>query len=168
MKRPTQYGISFRRRLAPRLAGGVLALLAASVLVAESPREEPASETPAASGLRAYIDPETGELVSVPSLQQVEALSKSLEQTLSRSSEGLEPFELSLGGRGVHLRGRFQSALVVRLEADGGLEFSCVEDSDDLAVLLAPAAPSQPPPEEDRGGEPVTCPPPGEPRWVEK
>lgn len=150
MKRSTQDEISFCRRHAPWLTGGVLSLLAVSLLIAEGPREEPATEVSATSGWRAYVDPETGELNSVPSREQVEALTKSPERTIRRSSEGLEPFELSLGGRGVHLRGRFQSALVVHIDADGGLELACVDEADDLARHL---------PEEDRGEKS---------RWVEK
>ena len=165
MKRPTQDGICSPRRLASWLAGAFV-LLAASVLVAESPREEPASETPPAPGLRAYVDPATGELTSAPSPWQVEALSKSLAQALRRSGEGLEPFALSGGGRGVHLRGRFQNALVVHLDADGGLDFLCVDDSEHAAAILelpelTPAAAPQPssPEDQDQGAET---------RWVER
>ena len=151
MKRP-QHPNSSYRRLAGWLAGGVL--LAASVLVAESPQVEPApaAATPASAGLRVYIDPDTGELTSTPSPRQVEALSKSLEPTLSRSSVGLEPFELSLGGRGLYLEGRFQSALVVRLDGSGGFELSCVDDPGYVEAILelhdlVPVAPLRPSPQ---------------------
>lgn len=119
-----------------RLAGMLLALLITSALVAEDQVSNGTSAaSPEAAGLRVYIDPETGELTGTPSPARVEALSKRLESPLSRSTEGLEPFELPRGGRGVFLDRRFQSALVVRLGADGvqefsAQEFSCLNDPD--------------------------------------
>ena len=83
---------------------------------------------PAPAGLRAYIDPETGELTSTPSPEQVEALSKDFAPGLNTSSEGLVPFALRSGGRGVFLQGRFLSALKVRSTGEGGFELSCTSD----------------------------------------
>ncbi len=125
-----------------------LALLAASAVAAQAPPEQPevspelaadaptfeapTVEAPAPSGLRAFVDPETGELTSTPTREQVEALSQEmsahLAAALSRSSDGLEPFELLAGGRGVNLKGRFQSALVVRRLESGGFELVCRDD----------------------------------------
>ncbi len=135
---------SNRRRAAAWLAG--LALAAASPIAAQVPHSSPSEGTHAEeakaeavmpAGLRAFIDPETGELTSTPTRQQVEDLTLLIEQqtlagaeaALSRSSFGLEPFELTGGGRGVHLKGRFQSALVVRLTDLGELELVCRDDA---------------------------------------
>ena len=132
-----------------------LAFLATSALLAESPGEETETVAPARAGLRAYLDPETGELTSTPSREQVEALSEdvrshALEKALSRSSAGLEPFALERGGRGIFLEGRFQSALVVRRRDDGGFQLVCADDA-------------------EHAGEALTEPPPAaSPQWVEK
>ena len=138
MTSPSPHADPSRRRTLLWLASGALALLAAPALIAETPPEETAVEAPAPAGLRAYIDPETGDLTSTPSAEQVEALSrtvsKRLEQSLSRSDEGLEPFALPLGGRGVFLEGRFQSTLVVRVAPDGGFELFCVDDPEHAAL----------------------------------
>ncbi len=84
-------------------------------------------------GLRAYIDPETGELTSTPTAEQLEVFTKSSAPSLEFSSEGLETFLLQRGGRGVRIEGRFLSALKVRRNADGSMEVIC-EDPDHAAA----------------------------------
>ncbi len=128
-----------RRRTAAWLAG--LTLAAALPAIAEDAAEKTAVDQPPAAaapaGLRAFIDPETGELTSTPSRRQIEELSRLIEQQtlssvegpLSRSSAGLETFELATGGRGVHLKGRFQHALAVRVVEVGELELVCRDDA---------------------------------------
>ena len=72
-----------------------------------------------------------------------------IETPLSRSSAGLETFELASGGRGVHLQGRFQSALVVRRTDPGELELVCRNDDssetqhEHPTATPAPAAPTE-------------------------
>lgn len=161
MKRPKRYPTSSPRFIASWLAAGALLALVSPALVAESPRDEPASETPAPAGLRAYVDPATGELTSTPSREQVEALNKSLAQTLSRSTVGLEPFDLPRGGRGVYLERRFQSALMVKLDANGEAAPVCVDGPKHAAAgfALQDFAPV----------EPTLAPPPsGQVKWEEK
>lgn len=138
-----------------RLWAGVLLALLAPALAAETPPEEPAATAPQPAatapqpaGLRAYIDPATGELTSTPSREQVEVLNKSLAQSLKRSDEGLETFELRRGGRGVFLAGRFQSALVVKLGPNGEFLPLCVADPAGAGIVpegLSSAAPPVPP-----------------------
>lgn len=97
--------------------------------LAESTQAPSAGDSPA--GLRAYVDPETGELTSTPSPAQVEHLNRALELSMRWSGEDLEPFELRRGGKGVFLDGRFQSALVVRWSEEGAHEYRCVEKQDE-------------------------------------
>ena len=141
-------------RLAMALAICGLALASASALVAESPNADSEPSAPATAGWRVYLDPETGEVTSTPSAEQVEALAeemrpKRLEQALSRSSAGLEPFALERGGRGVFLDGRFQSALVVQRRDDGSFALVCAADAQAGEALAEP-------------------PPPANQQWVEK
>jgi hypothetical protein len=78
--------------------------------------------------MRVIYDPETGEILSVP-VRVTEVLSSRLAKALTRSTEGLQVFELSNGGNGVHLDGRFQHALMVRVRPDGSLETVCTSHS---------------------------------------
>ncbi len=111
--------------------------------------EEPAAGTavqPAAAatfhGLKVYLDPETGELTSTPTREQIEALT--LRDPLARSFEGLRTFALRDGGEGVYLQGRFRSATVVRALPGGGFETHCSEDPAAVTPLLQPAAAAAP------------------------
>lgn len=128
-----------------RLAAGILLAFLAPALAAESPPQEPEAVAPVQPGWRAYIDPATGELTSSPRREQVEALNKSLARRLVRTTEGLETFELRRGGHGVYLAGRFQSALMVKLDENGELLPLCVADPDHAAETLSTAAPAAPP-----------------------
>ena len=90
--------------------------------------EAASAETVATKIVRVVYDPETGEIISVP-LRGNDVLSAPLARALTRSTEGLEVFELKNGGKGVHLDGRFQHALMVRVKADGSLEMVCTSHS---------------------------------------
>ncbi len=141
MRRAALATIPSRRQTAAWLVG--LALAAALPAAAEDPVEETAAADRQAvkdvtqTGLRAFIDPDTGELTSTPTRRQIEELQQAIRQQamadfdgpLSRSGLGLEPFELATGGRGVYLRGRFQSALVVHRLDGGELELVCRGDA---------------------------------------
>ena len=102
---------------------------------------KPATVLPAA-GLWAHLDPETGELTDTPSDKQ-RALQASDLSPLNQSSEGLETFVLEGGGTGVNLQGRFMNALVVHRNADGTMEYRCLDHPDQAAGHSheAPAAP---------------------------
>jgi len=100
-------------------------------------KEQPEQQVPEASAedvvttkaIRVIYDPETGEIISVPFREPSEILSIPLAKALTRSTEGLHVFELSNGGKGVHLDGRFQHALMVRVKPDGSIETVCTSHS---------------------------------------
>ena len=114
-------------------------------VAASSPGEEgkPETRAPRASAeaavtpktMRVIYDPETGEIVSVP-VSETEALSEPLASALTRSTEGLQVFQLTHGGTGVFLGGRFQHALMVRVKADGSLETVCTNHSHEAEKFL--------------------------------
>jgi hypothetical protein len=137
-----------RTRLRRALAGGAAtALLAAAAVADDTPtrtststmgtiaasRETlPAPSAPAAvtpgtpAGLRAFIDPETGRLTANPTRAQLQSTPVERRATaLSRSTVGLRAFELSRGGQGLHLDGRFQTAIRVERQPDGSFEMTC-------------------------------------------
>jgi hypothetical protein len=82
------------------------------------------SKAPAA-GVRAFVDPKTGQITANPSPEQLQRLAVRERSTLSRSVQGLRPFELQRGGRGLNLQGRFQTSLRVERAADGTFHVSC-------------------------------------------
>ncbi len=137
---------------APRLgllaAAAALTLLTPLAVTGEEPEagpEDPAAQSveeqpvSTAAGLVAFVDPVTGEITSEPSREQVEALSSALKSSLTRTAEGLEPFALSGGGRGVYLAGRFHTATVIEKHPDGRLTLGCVDHSEAEAAAPSPA-----------------------------
>jgi len=114
-------------------------------VAASSPGEEekPETQAPEASAeaavspktMRVIYDPETGEIISVPFRETV-VLSAPLSKALTRSTEGLQVFQLTNGGTGVHLDGRFQHALMVRVKADGSVETTCTNHPHDAEDFL--------------------------------
>ena len=78
------------------------------------------------SGVRIVVDPGTGEIVSAQA-HGSHVLSEALEHALSRSTEGLKVVEIPAGGMGVHLGGRFQHVMMVRVRADGSFDLECVD-----------------------------------------
>ena len=121
----------------------VLLVTAGAVAACEPTAAEPVSTT-ALSGLVVVVNPATGELILNPVPQQIAAV-RSLDRMdrLSRSSEGLAPFALAGGGRGVFLEGRFQSSLVLDVGPDGQLAVRCVHVAPEEVNLDEPTA-SQP------------------------
>lgn len=94
------------------------------------------------SGLRAFIDPETG-VLGAPSTQQLEALEAQAE--INESFEGLEKVTQADGSVMVDLQGRFQEFYMVKLDAKGRRTTVCGRDP---RALLDPVAPVVAPAEE--------------------
>lgn len=126
----------------PRAASVLFAIflivVAASPVAASSPGEkgepeqsssaEPTADLVTTRTIRVIVDPESGEIVSLP-FRGSEVLSEPLTKALTRTTEGLRLFELSNDGKGVYLDGRFQHALMVRVKPDGTLETVCTSHS---------------------------------------
>lgn len=108
------------RRLAASWPLAALAFVVAVLPPDTTPDPRPVGQ----SGFRIAIDPETGDLVGMPPADDT----FSLDEALSRSSAGLVPVRRPDGSVSVHLQGRFMSASVVRLEADGTLKTLCTDD----------------------------------------
>lgn len=125
-------------RVVPILLAICLMAAAALPVAASSPGEKeqpersvstaPTAEHVTTNAIRVIYDPESGEIISVP-IRETEVLSGPLAKALTRSTEGLQVFELSNGGTGVHLDGRFQHALMVRVRPDGSVETVCTSHS---------------------------------------
>ena len=72
-----------------------------------------------AGGLRAHVDPMTGSLVAPPAGAPALELSPDLLQAFSTSGDGLVEVALPDGTVRVRLDGRFMSATVATIDADG-------------------------------------------------
>jgi hypothetical protein len=105
---------------------GTAILLAACAGTAFAGQAFTAADPRTSAGVRAFIDPRTGQATASPSPEQLQRLvAHARAATLSRSVEGLRPFELQRGGRGLNLHGRFQTALRVQRAADGTFHVTC-------------------------------------------
>jgi hypothetical protein len=95
---------------------------------------------PGEAGLRAAIDPETGELaIGAEAMRLVndKGGDSEIQQMLSRSTEGLVEEKRPGGGVSVHLQGRFMSMSVARVAADGQVETLCTDSADQAESFLA-------------------------------
>ncbi len=93
-------------------------------------------------GLRAWIDPVTGELRE-PTDEELQSIAKRrlLDSLLNRSHEGLE-FEVKPNGaRIVHLKGRFMHVLVATRDEHGTIRTECITDEGQLTQARAESVP---------------------------
>lgn len=79
----------------------------------------------AAGGMMAFIDEETGRVTSTPTEEQRATMKALVADMLSQSDEGLYDEYLANGAVLRNLQGRFQSATVVRIDADGAQHVEC-------------------------------------------
>lgn len=97
-------------------------------------------DSPGAAGMRVTVDVETGDLLEPPLPREADVpknVDSELDNALSRSTDGLEQVFHPDGRVSVHLRGRFQSASVARIDPDGSLETTCVETIEEADAFLA-------------------------------
>ena len=130
------------------LVGGFLVVALAAVGVLSyvgGPNPAPPADAtttdlpPGSASLRAHIDPETGELVQQHMAE--EFADPDLANALSRSPEGLVEIYHPDGHVSVDLQGRFQSASVARINADGKLETGCADTQTGVEAFLNGAEP---------------------------
>jgi hypothetical protein len=132
-----------------------LVTLIAAGFVILSPNHSPDSKvatiqsnhvsTPGTAGMKAYLDPETGELVvGVSPLGDIE-LDADTENALRRDDEGLKIGHHADGSISVNLEGRYQSVSVVRID-ENGKAVICSDNAAGVEKVLSgnvshPAAP---------------------------
>ena len=143
------------------LAAGLMAvclLVAAPGTAAEpDPQAQPAeASTPAtqaapvaaapAAGMLAFRDPVTGQL-RPPTADELDAIRPQLEALFNQSSEGLEQIEMPDGSVMVDLQGRFASAVVATVAADGTVTTECVQSAEGLLEPVTPTDGDAPAPD---------------------
>ena len=108
---------------------------------ATSMTARPLPLAPGSAGMIVTIDPETGRLAA-PTPAVLAQLFGTRDLTLNHSTEGLVERRMPDGSYMLDLQGRFREYYLVRIDADGGLHPSCLNESDAiLKTLLTPPAP---------------------------
>ncbi len=108
----------------------------------------PPAKTAGQAGLVVVRDAETG-LLRAPEGQELQVLEGQMRSMFSDSAEGLEEYPLPGGGFGMNLDGRFQTAAVARVGANGKVEWICADTAKQAATFMkakpvsAPAAPAE-------------------------
>ena len=115
--------------------------LAANFALADSPKQDKKPETEksaaAQSGMKVYVDPETGQLTSRAATQaDAAALDSQFQQDFSKIQE----IQKADGSTEWVFNGQVDSALVARRGADGKLEMVCAEHGVVHDHLAAPVA----------------------------
>lgn len=134
----------------PAIAVFFALAIAAPALLGDAPISTPGPVTgfaPGETGLRAAIDPETGELaIGADAMRLVndKGGDSEIQRMLSRSTEGLVEEKRPGGGVSVHLQGRFMNMSVARVTEDGTVETLCTESADQAEAFLAGAAEAAP------------------------
>lgn len=90
---------------------------------------------PGTASLRAYLDPETGELAMGMVPAEETALDPDTQNALRRDSEGLVQVRHADGSVSMDLQGRFQSVSIVRLNADGTVTV-CADNAEGVQRAL--------------------------------
>ena len=84
-----------------------------------------------APGMRAYLDPETGEVTSKIDPDAAIELDAGTQNALRYDDEGLETVHHANGAVSINLDGRYQSASVVRMDENGKFTF-CTDNVADI------------------------------------
>jgi hypothetical protein len=79
------------------------------------------------AGRDVQVDPQTGQIKPLTPAE-AQQLADGLKTMLNKSTEGLVPEKHPDGSVSINLQGRFQNVAVARVNADGTLEQSCVDD----------------------------------------
>ena len=90
----------------------------------------------AASVARTAADDGSVQVVPEDPREESGSLSGAIRNAVSRSTDGLEVFDLESGGRGVDLEGRFRHVFMVGVRADGSFETSCVDSVQTVEKMM--------------------------------
>jgi hypothetical protein len=101
-------------------------------------QECPADDSVGRAGLRAFIDPQTGQLRE-PTPQEAQALSRAAQEAFARAVESLEAVVHPDGTISVDLKSLFMQDLVAVKDSEGSLSVHCVPDSEKPLAVAEPA-----------------------------
>jgi hypothetical protein len=92
-----------------------------------------------AAGQKAAVDPQTGRLRPITP-EEARELVAGLTASLSQSDQGLTAVRLPNGALVLDLQGRFESAMLARIGADGKVDAECVTSVDEAKHFLGVSA----------------------------
>jgi len=108
-------------------------LLTMGLLPSVHADEQKPETSAAAAGMRAYVDPATGKLVSQPVTAEQQRQATASDPAFSQDSSDLRVVQMPDGSTMMDLQGRFQQATVVAKQSDGSLSTYC-NDADHLTL----------------------------------
>jgi len=100
----------------------------------------PAAENPRyvkvrVAGQDVQVDPQTGQMKSLTP-EEARRLADGMKRMLNKSSDGLVPVQNPDGSVSMDLQGRFQNVTVARVEGDGTLTQSCIDQPQQAASFF--------------------------------
>ncbi len=139
-KRERTNVFSVSRRFLSLMVAVIVAIVAVAAISVVARRKE-ISSTPMAvegksakkyvtvkvAGREVQVDPQTGQIKPLSAQEQKE-LADGLKVVLNRSTEGLVEVQHEDGSASMDLQGRFQNVEVARINEDGTLSQSCVDN----------------------------------------
>jgi hypothetical protein len=130
------------------LTGIIVAALALGTMAAVSLRTSQSKATSQSSsaqinnartdfraGTAAPLDPQTGQIRPLTP-EEAQRLAAGIKQVVNQSTEGLQYVRHADGSISVDLQGRFQNAAVAKLDEDGKLTESCVDNPEAAAEFF--------------------------------
>ena len=110
-------------------------LMAAATVADADEKAVESTNNVAESGLRVYVDPQSGELVSQPITAEQRHQANSADAAFNQDTTDLVPVQMPDGSIMLDLQGRFQQATVATVQPDGSIRTYC-NDADHVAKGL--------------------------------
>ena len=87
------------------------------------------------AGRDVQVDPQTGQIKPLTP-EEAKQLADGLKTMLNKSTDGLEQVQHADGSVSMDLKGRFQNVEVARVNEDGTLEQSCIDEPQQAATFF--------------------------------
>jgi hypothetical protein len=87
------------------------------------------------AGRDVQVDPQTGQIKPLTP-EEAKQLADGLKTMLNKSTEGLEQVKNADGSVSMDLQGRFQNVAVARVNEDGSVEESCIDEPQQAATFF--------------------------------
>jgi hypothetical protein len=144
-KRPSAQLSAHSRRLSITVLVAVAIIVVAAISVVSKQLAKSAKQSSAVvaetgkkyvtvkvAGRDVQVDPQTGQIKPM-SPEEAQKLADGLKTMLNKSTEGLVQQQRLNGSISMHLKDRFQNVAVARVNADGQLEQSCIDEPEQAA-----------------------------------
>lgn len=146
MKRRKIFRFSIPFALAVIIAAVAIPLFGGSDVTQQPPAAVDETFNVGTSAMRAYLDPETGQLEMRRAVASEFELDAETREALRRDTEGLVPQYHPDGSVSVNLQGRFQNATLVHID-ENGVKTICTDHANCAQRVLDPETASDKTPE---------------------